>query len=192
MARRWTEEEKFLVEEKWGVYSIKLLAQKVNRTETAVIRFAEKNGLGSMYKEGNLTTEQIGDMFGIDSSTVNRYWIGKYGLKATKRALKNRKYWRVKLKDLIIWCRDNQDKWKSNNLELYALSEEPDWLKEKRNRDNNKIVEKKGTFWSMMEIAELKKLVEEGYTSRDIAEKMNRTKLSVDRQKARSGIKSRK
>ena len=192
MARKWTEEEKFYLEEKWGTLSVKVLAKRFNRTETAVIRFAEKNGFGSMYREGTLTTKQISKMFNVNIGTVRTYWIGKHGLKATKKALKNRRCWRVRMEDLIDWCEHNQDKWKSNHLELYALSIEPEWLKEKRKRDNNEFTEKKGTSWSISEITKLRNLVEEGYTSKEIAKIMNRSKCSIDGQKTRSEIKSRK
>lgn len=185
MARRWTKEEKDFVEEKWGLWSVSRIAKTIDRTDYAVIRYAEKNKLGSMYKGMYLTTEQVGEMFNVDSTTVNRYWIKKYGLKSVRMALKERKFWRIKLDDLLFWCEKNQDKWKATHLEEYALGEEPKWLQLKRIKDKDIAVAKRGTFWSMKEIDILKKRIEEGKTSREIAEELKRSKASVDRQRMR-------
>lgn len=190
MAKRWTEEEKGLVELKWGVWTISRIAKTINRTEKAVIRYGEKNKLGSMYKEMYLTTEQVGKMFNVDSSTVNRYWIKKYSLKASKIALKERKFYRIKQEDLISWCRHNQDKWKATYLEEHSLGEEAEWLRIKRERDKDLTVVKSKTYWSMKEIEILKLGIQEGKTSREIGIELNRSKASVDRQRMR--LKSNK
>lgn len=189
VCRRWTDEEKDLVMDKWGIWSISRLAKAVNRTEYAVVRFGEKNGLGSMYREGYLTTEQIADMFKVDQSTVSRYWIKQYGLKAKKSALKERMLYRVSQDDLLLWCENNQDKWRASYLEEYALGFEPEWLKAKRITDSDTITKNKGRLWTTKEIDTLIQLFNDGIAIKDIAEKLGRTYLSTKRQKERLGLR---
>lgn len=186
MAKRWTEEEKDFINEYWGVRTTDYIAKKLNRTKYAIIRYAEKNKLGSAYKECYLSTEDISKMFNIDSSTVSKIWIKSYGLKGRKRKLRERKIWCIKADDLYSWCKENQDKWKATYLEEYALGFEDDWLKQKRQRDKDKTVIKSGTSWTMKEIEILKRRVKEGKTSREIGLELNRSKASVDRQRLRS------
>ena len=185
MARRWTDEEKNLVYEKWGIWSLKRIANAINRTENGVLRFAEKNKLGSAYKSYFLTTEEVANMFGVDSSTVNRYWINLYGLKARFYPMKKRRFYRIDFDDLYDWCKDNQDKWKACNLEEYALGSEEEWLKEKRKKDNNIITQKSGSQWTTKELIRLDELIAEGKSSREIAEIIGRTFYSVKRQRQR-------
>lgn len=185
MARRWIQEERDFVEEKWGLWTVSRIAKALNRTDYAIIRFAEKNKLGSMYKDMYLTTEQIGKMFRVDSTTVNRYWIQKYGLKAVKMALKERRYWRVKPEDLYEWCKNNQDKWKASHLEKYALGYEEEWLEEKRKKDSDILIKKQGSQWTTKELIKLQELIDEGKSSREISEILNRSFYSVRRQRQR-------
>lgn len=185
MARRWTEEEKSLVCEKWGIWTIRRISNFINRTDYAVIRFAEKNKLGSAYKSYYLTTEEVAKMFKIDPTTVNRYWINKYGLKARIQPMKERSYYRIDFDDLYDWCKENQDKWKACNLEEYGLGIEEDWLKEKRKKDNNIITKKRGSQWTTKELIKLDELIAEGKSSREIAEIIGRSFYSVKRQRQR-------
>lgn len=176
--RRWTDEERSLVEDKWGIWSTTRLAKNLNRTENAIVRFAEKNNLGGAYRGMYLSTQQVADLFSIDPTTVARYWIKKYGLKANTQPLRQRRLIRILQDDLLVWCKQNQDRWKATNLPILALGEEPDWLIEKRERDSlNKS--KQGSTWTYKELETLKELINQGTSSSDIARTLGRTYASI-------------
>lgn len=185
MGARWTQEERDLVEDKWGIWSVAVIAKTLNRSERAVVRFAEKNKLGSMYWSTYLSSEQIGSMFKVDPSTVVRYWIAQYGLKAIKKPLKKRRIYRVTLDDLFDWCYHNQDKWKATHLPDLIFGVEPDWLIAKRKQDKDILVAKRGTLWSVGELKSLKEMIDMGMTSREIAGELGRSLNSVRRQRQR-------
>lgn len=180
MYRRWTTEEMELLEDKWGVWGVKRLAKNLNRTETAIIEKAEKMKLGGAYEQ-YLTTNQIGQMFGIHRQTVYRSWIKKYGLPAKKSALRRQTIYRIILEDLVEWCYNNQELWSSKNLELYSLGEEFEWLVEKRKIDAQ-ITTNTG-FWSTKEIQNLIDWSEAGVPLQEIAKRLNRTYYAVRRKR---------
>lgn len=180
MYRRWTQEEIELLEDKWGIWSVKRLAKHFNRTENAVILKSERLGLGGAYQQ-YLNTTQIGEMFGVHRRTVLNYWIQRYGLRASSARLRKQKIYRILIEDLVDWCYNNQDKWSSVNLEPHALGEEFDWLVEKRKADKQCTVNT--GFWTMSEYSLLIKLSNEGVPLKEIASRLNRTYFSVRRKR---------
>ena len=178
----WTNDMEEFLEDKWGIWSVKRLAKHFNTTECAITNKAERLKLGGAYSQ-YLSTTDIANMFGIARRTVLNYWILKYGLKASSNPLKTQKIYRVKHEDLIKFLKDNPDKYTTNNLELYALGEEYDWLIEKRKYDKENYV--KTGEWSMQEINNMNKWYEEeGIGLKEIAKRLNRTYLSVRRQRS--------
>lgn len=189
MARRWTEEEKSYVEEYWGAKSVKAIAKKINRTESAVMNYAERNKLGSMYREVYLLPPLLGEYFGVSESTI-KTWIKDFGLPSNTRPLKKHRAHRILPEKLLIWCRDNQSKWSSKNLPIYALGEEPAWLVEKRKKDlaDNTY---KAREWTTKEISQLLELVDSGMSNPQIAKIMNRSEYSIKRQRTKQLHKRR-
>lgn len=183
MARRWTDDEKCLVEAKWGIWSVKVIARHIDRTESSVINYAERNKLGSMYSEEYLLPNKIAKLFGVSETTVRR-WIKQLGLPSNTRPLKNQRVHRVTQEKLLEWCKENQTVWSANNLPTYALGAEPDWLVEKRKRDAQ-VNTYKSREWSTKEINKLLLLVDSGMTNKEIAKVLNRSEISVKRQRTR-------
>lgn len=180
MAKRWTEEELTLLEDKWGIWSVNRLAKELQRTEAAIIVKAERLKLGGAYNS-YLTTSEVGALFGVHRRTVLHYWINKYGLKAKANKLRSQKIYRVTIDDLITWAKENQDKWDSRNLDEYALGKEFDWLVEKRKQDaKNTIVT---GDWSLKDYKTLIDLSEQGVSLKDIAQQLNRTYFAVRRKR---------
>lgn len=98
--RRWTQEEKDYVEDKWGLVSIHIIAKHVNRSYNAIQRYAEKNKLGgSCFNEQYHTTVQVGQIMNVDHTTVLR-WIKSNKLKAVSRKIQGRRIYLVDLNDL--------------------------------------------------------------------------------------------
>lgn len=184
ICRRWTEEEKEFVMEHWGDVTVSYIAKKLNRSETAIISFSEKNKLGSAYKKNYISTIDAGEIIGVDQTTII-HWINSCGLKAEFKAIKNRKKYLIDIDKFHNFLRDNQGLWKASNLELYGLGKEEDWLKVKRKKDDNEITKKQGSPWTLNEIKRMNNYIEEGLTLREIANILNRTYYSVRQQRQR-------
>ena len=180
MRIHWTKEMEELLEDKWGIWSVKRLAKEFNCTETAVIVKSERLKLGGAYSS-YLTTAQVGAMFGVHRRTVLHYWVNKYGLKAKSNCLRKQKIYRITLDDLVAWCYNNQDKWSTKSLELYALGEEFDWLVEKRQKDNECTINTGD--WSMLEYKQLIEWSDNGVPLKTIAERLNRTYYAIRRKR---------
>lgn len=191
VCRRWTEEERNYVIENWGEKSLDYIAKKLNRTAKAIISFSEKNKLGSPYKRNYISTIEAANMIGVDQTTII-HWINAYNLKANFKALKSRKKYLIDIDNFRKFLKENQNLWKSNGLEEYALGKEESWLKEKRKKDSNIITEKLGSEWTIKEVHKMNKLIEEGKTLREIAEILNRTYKSVRAQRQRELNKRKK
>ena len=180
--QKYTAEEREYIESKWGEVSIRRIAQRLNRSQGAILKYAERYGLGGVYNNGcYLTPHDISKMFGVDSTIVKSSWIKNHGLISIRSPLRNSFVHRIKLDDLLDWCKNNQSRWSSLNLEIYALGTEPDWLKEKRRRDLSNGPRK--VSWSLKEEKLLMKLVSEGMKFKDIAIKLGRTEGSCRRRR---------
>ena len=90
--RKWTPEEEYYLQDKWGVVSIKSLAKALGRSENAVIVRARRLGLGAhLHADHRITVNQL--MLAIyggkqqGGGTLNR-WI-ENGLPVKKHKVKN-------------------------------------------------------------------------------------------------------
>lgn len=175
MRKKWSAEQIEYLEENWGEVSIKTIAQKISRSSGAVISKAQKLGLGSCYKTGEyLNAYEVSKIMGVDSHMVPEYWIVKYGLKGRKRVLKKLSAYQIELNDLVKWLKNNQDKWDSRKVELYALGKEPQWLKDKRKSDLN-LPKKQFQIWTKEQDEMLINYYYSGKKQREIAEIMGRS-----------------
>lgn len=179
--KNWTKEDKEYLEENWGFISIYTIAKKLNRDATAILAMAENMSLGSCYNaSGFLNANIVAKMLGVENRTVSRYWIGKCGLKARKRRLIKQYMWFIDMEDLTDWLKDNQDKWDSRRVELYALGQEPDWLKEKRKADMKEPVNKR-KFWTSIEEQRVVNYFNQGKSNKEIASILGRTEYAIQK-----------
>lgn len=120
VCRRWTQEEKDYVEDKWGLISTHKIAKHVNRSYLAVKRYAEKNNLGgSCFNEFFYTTVQVGEMLGVDHTLVND-WIVSKKLKAVSRKIKGRKVYLVDPEDF----EEFKSKYTRKNYNVWTVLQE--------------------------------------------------------------------
>lgn len=181
--RKWTIEEIKYLEDKFGVVLTRTIAIKINRTENAVYLKARKLGLDTYYGAiGSISAAEVSHMLGIDGHTIINHWIPQYGLKA-KQQEKNFKF-QILLNDLVKWLKNNQDKWNSRKLDLYALGQEPQWLKEKRNLD---LVIPKKSFkpWTKADDNLLIFYYKQGKKQKEIAKILGRSSNGVNRRISR-------
>lgn len=183
--KKWTQEEIDYLMEKWGTISIKGIAKKINRTENAIASKAKKIGLESCYRaSGDLSANEVAKILNIDPHTIIDYWIPKYKLRAEKRILIQQECYFINLDTLTKWLKNNQDKWDSRRVELYALGTEPQWLKEKRNKDQT-IPERRFQKWTKKEDDMLISYINIGKEHKEIALIMNRSIRSITRRVSR-------
>lgn len=182
--KKYTDAEREFIANNYGDMKVSTIAEKLERSPGAITRYAENHGLGGVMRTGLfLSAPEVAAMFKVDYTTVTRYWIGRYGLKCTKKALKQRRTYKITLDDLVKWCKNNQDKYSTLHLEEFALGQEFDWLKIKRKCDAHSIPKRQE--WTTSAELQLIKLVEQGIPNKDIAKIMNRTGISISRKKCR-------
>lgn len=182
--KHWTLEEKEFLFDSWGEKSIKRIAKHLNRTEKAVLSFAERHKLGGTMIRNDyyLTTVQASEITGISQSKILRL-IYKNELKCKKRTLRERRIYRIDPVELEKFLRDNQDKWDANKLEFGFFNENEKWLREKRLNDAKNTRKERINPWSIKEEETLIKLVREGHSNGQIAIILNRTRPSVNRKR---------
>lgn len=181
----WTEEEINYLEGKWGEAPISAIAKKLGRTTEAIILKSKRLGLGSAYKAGEyLNATTIAGILKVDAHTVTDYWIGKCGLIARKKALNKFQVWMVKHNNLLKWLEENQVKWDSRKVEIYALGLEPQWLREKRKKDNT-LPKKQFQKWTNSEDDLLINLYLAGVKQTEIASTLSRSPDAVNRRISR-------
>ncbi len=103
---RWTKNEENRLRQWWGRAPVGEIAQKLGRTETAVVVRAKRIGLRTLVNHPDALAEwQIAPMLGIDRKTV-WLWMNRGVLPVDviyKRNLPCRIVWRD---DLIRWVKD--------------------------------------------------------------------------------------
>lgn len=182
--KKWTQGERDCLRENWGEMSVRGIAKKLNRTETAVTIQAKRLGLGSPYMTTCLTANQAAKILGIDNHTITDYWIPRCGLRARTRAMRKQKMWQICIGELTKWLKNNQDKWDSRKVELYALGQEPGWLKQKRRADMS-LPAKRFQKWTKDEESMLTNYYCMGKTQREIGRILGRTESGVQRKISR-------
>lgn len=185
MNRRWSQNEIEFLQENWGERKVHCIAKVLKRSDYAIILKAQKIGLQGCYKSNEyLCAYDVAKILGVDIHTVINYWIGKCGLKATKKALIQFESWKITQKNLLSWLKNNQDKFDSRKIELYGLGVEPKWLKEKRKKDIE-IPKRRFQKWTKVEDEKLIIYREMGKKQREIAEILNRSLHAVERRLTR-------
>lgn len=182
--KTWSKEEDEFLAEKWGTGTIKRLASRMKRTETALIVRAKRLGLGPFHAEF-LTCNQAAELLGVDNKVVSQTFIKK-GLKykcRSKKETKQVKY--IYLEDLITFLKENHELWDSRKMEMFALGKEYPWLVEKRKQDL--LVPKNSTKkWTNLEDKTLiNYYCNHNLTNKQIGEIMCRSEAGVDRRIAR-------
>ncbi|OKL36165.1 hypothetical protein BLL40_12500 [Domibacillus mangrovi] len=185
MGQKWTEEDVYFLQKRIGGSSLSAIAKKLNRSETAVSLKLKKMGLRNTKKAtGLLTASELAEALNVDRKTVHN-WIQFHGLEATSRiTCYERKFVLVDVHSFWEWAKQNQEKIDFRLIEKHALPPEPEWLDEARKTATEKKI-KKYKHWTTKEIELLLKWRREGFNFNDIAEKLNRSRVSVERRYAR-------
>lgn len=185
LGQKWTEEDVYFLQKRIGDSSLSAIAKKLNRSETAVSLKLKKMGLrNTKHATGLLTASELAEALNIDRKTVHN-WIQFHGLEAISRiTCYKRKFVLINVHLFWEWAKQNQEKIDFSIIEKHALPPEPDWVDKARQTNTAKKI-KTYKRWTIKEIDLLLKWKKEGFSFKEIAEKLDRSRVSVERCYAR-------
>lgn len=177
---KWKEHEIAFLLNNWGEKSIDYICRKINRSEDAIFMKARSLNLGPMYLNyDGITATELARILNIDNHVILDSWIPKYGLEYSEKIMRtSRKIKIINMDTLLKWLKNNQDKWDSRKVDLFALGKEPNWLKEKRKNDFN-IPRRKNMKWTFKEENKALEFYKLGYTYKEIGKLIGRSRQSV-------------
>lgn len=178
---RWTEEEVNYLIEFVGRDSVKKMAKTLNRTEDAVQNKLNRLGIGNTKAETlYIKLTDICLAFSVSKTTVYK-WIEKDGLPAKKKILRlSRKIYIVSPSSFWKWVEANQNKIDLRKYEIYSLPDEPKWLKLAIKKQYIDTPERHAVKWTNLEDVSLISFWKSGMTQKEMANRLNRTKKSVE------------
>ncbi len=179
----WTQEELDYLHDNLGNQPMSVISRKLNRTYYAILEKAIRTNIGTPLKNTEfLTATNVAEMMGVSTTTVIYAYIKKYGLKAMHISIaKSKKYYLIRHKNLMDWLKENQNKFDSRKIDLYALGEEPKWLTEKRKKDIKTRVKNERKRWTKEDEARLVSMYKRNINQKDIAKELNRSLNSIER-----------
>ncbi|MEG2232594.1 MAG: hypothetical protein RRY16_01320 [Bacilli bacterium] len=178
--RKWTKEDEEYLYERWGRDTIEKIAKNMKRTVFSVKVKATRMSLGYMSQANidQISVADISDILGVRAERITNTWI-KYGLKLRKKKVtENYGYYCIDLDKLMLFLKEHQDVWNSQNLEKNILGEEPEWLLEKRKNDiGNPPFEYR--IWTEEETQLAENLLMQGYDYEQISLQVNHSPVGV-------------
>jgi len=118
--KHWTQKELFYLEENWGKIRVSILAKHLNRPVQGVIDQAVRiQQLGpSASSQGYYTARGLATILEIDSHVVLN-WIKSHGLKAKKKATRDKKkMYQIVLEDFKEWIEKHPEQVNKINIDL--------------------------------------------------------------------------
>ena len=168
--KRWTEDELSTLESMIDSYTVATIAKKLGRTFDSVNIKLNRMGLSGFEKSTDLLTmNQLCLMIGVQSRTVKKKWKDK-GLHIMRKG----NYLVVRQEELIKYLEKHPEDWNAANITDDSLIMAYPWYKAKKREDT-----KDSYYWSSDDISQLKLLRHQGYSIREIAEKMGRSESSI-------------
>ena len=118
---KYTEKELLYLEVNWGTHSISRMANKLKRSEKAILVKARRLGLGNPldYKH-YLIPSEVCELLGVTSKTLKKHFE-KRGLKYKYKKINNRKITTIEYEDLIDWMMNNTQYWDGTKVDEYGL-----------------------------------------------------------------------
>lgn len=136
--RKWTEEEVAYLEERWGVVSVDVIANKLNRTVISVRKKASLLNLGKWIN--NIQHIKFRELIMALGYSESGYCYLKKKLKTLEFPIAVKKVSKMKVEVVDIeefwkWAEQNKNELNFANFNEGCLGKEPDWVKEKRIAD---------------------------------------------------------
>lgn len=182
--KRWTPEEVERLIELRDKYTKSDIARLLNRTPSSVNNKIQELELGGlMDNTDRWTFKQITEAIGAGSGVVHKTWV-KHGLKFVKRGT----FCLVKEEDLLKFMKMHPELWDASKCDYYLFYQYP-WFIEKLKKDKQTPVEHRGYYWTNYQKQQFELLARKGYTHRQIAEVIGKTKRAVDHYSAKMARK---
>lgn len=176
MKEYWDKEKENLLLEHYGDKSLEWLKSKLGKNIKSIESKAIRMRLGSI-ANNYLVKNQVAEILGVDHKTIEIY--EKKGLKFSPRSKQKNTYYYISHRALINWLKNNEC-WDSRKMRLYALGEEPKWLKTKREKDNARP-EREGTKYTKEEEQQFIRDVRAGLGIEELAIKYKRSNKGIER-----------
>lgn len=183
--RIWTEEEINFLKDNVGNMKIATISKKLNRSEQSIQNKLKRLGISNTKAQtGYLTTYQLAKLVQKDATTI-RGWITRHGLKSTKKTThSSRQFHFIHPEDFWKWASENKEKVDFSKIEPQTIIPEPSWVEKERTKENPISYK----IWSIKEEKKLKMMLTEGYSIKEVAGKLDRSIISVQRKYERLEI----
>lgn len=185
----WTREEIAYLEDSWGTYSIKSIANKLGRTVNAIKLKANRIGLSDPRLHFNgLTVLQLADVLQVNYKTIES-WYERFAFPIRlKLFAKTQKIKVVYYKDFWDWLKRYKQVVDFSKVEYGILGPEPEWMKGKRDADVYRR-KKERDPWTKQDELLLRSMVKANcYTYLDIAKRLQRTENAIKRRLEDLGV----
>ena len=173
--KKWTKEEE---------EQLRRLARRYTKSDIARIMKRSPSSISNKRRELEIEPfieltdkwnfNQISDAVGASKGVVNKTWV-KHGLKYTKKGC----YRVVNEKDLLKFMEDHTDLWDATKCDYYLFYQYP-WFMNKLKQDKQEPYEKKQYYWTDYQKAQFEVLKRRGFSHREIAEQIGKSKRAVD------------
>ena len=173
--KKWTDEERSYLSNKWGSVKISSLCKELGRTQKAIEDQAWSMGLGTQMRW--YSSSEIANMLGLGLCTVKRYMdSGKMPHLRDKTKSKRRMASDEQIKQFM---RNHQDLWDTRKVTINLYENNPTWYKEKIERDKLKPL-RRNSYYTDLEDKILIDRFRRGWSIKEISKEVSRNEKSVD------------
>lgn len=183
--RPWTAEEEERLRELCEKYTKSDIARLMKRSKSSVNNKRRELGIEPLLETTDKWTfSQITEAVGVSKGVVNKTWV-KHGLKFQKRA-----YFRlVEEKDLHKFMQEHFELWDATKCDYYLFCQY-EWFLEKLKQDKKQPIERKKHYWTDYQKRQFDILARRGYSYREIAKEIGKTKSAVAHYASRAARKT--
>lgn len=192
MRHYWTPDEDEYLKENWGIKRMDYLCNKLNRSQVALEARAKTLGLTN-YTEAKIdnsphlvSLSEFCTESGISKDRILGSLSKKYGFPLVKKHMTAngiKVNYFIDLDKSLNWLKEHPDLYDATKISKYLYAQEPKWLRSKRLNDSLKMQSVSWRYkhkeWKEHEIALLKSMVLNNYSTYRIAKKLNRHPGSV-------------
>ena len=139
--RTWTKEEILYLDDAWGTKPIKSIAEKLNRSESAIVQKAGRRNLGPFLESGNyITFNQFMKYIGYDSISYKlKSWIENRNLRIKNKTVGKNKFKVIYVEDFWKWADKNRQFVDWNKVKRNSIENEPEWVEKLRKNQKSKF-----------------------------------------------------
>lgn len=178
--RKWSLEELDYLKRSWGKISVESIAKHVHRDVSAVCQQAHKMRIGPLYNNSeNISLADFCRATGISRDRVMGTLAPKHDFPLlSKKYGKQKYYYFVDYNNILKWMKKHQRLYDASMIQDGFFVPEPEWLKNKRRRDrfdkSDITQDAIRRPWTSQEISHAKLLRRQGYSVKQIADKIGR------------------